>query len=311
MSRSLKCLFPNCDLTPVFQCNCKKTLLCCQIHCSDHLSGICGGEYQPIVVKNSSNTSSKRQEKLLIIKQPEKLDDKNSKSLNQKNFFSTQAKNFQEKNSVCKNFQNTKMIDTQVISQKILDTKQEKLSKVLVKDKKLEIVPMCKLFASIFPEEKAIYECLICGKLIPKTSALNHVCERVEVTLNGIDFHRISFVQYLCLKCSQTVHSSFLYSHADLHKTAIKFPNKAEISAIATFIIENDIEENQKKTGLSPKSFFNVKNQETEDFSYKFKDFSTNSIVSSNTFKKSNKVVSKIPEKINLPKKRIRLNNKN
>ena len=107
--------------------------------------------------------------------------------------------------------------------------------------KRLEPVPMCELITTLFPGESAVYQCSMCGKLVPKSQIPDHICERNEICVLNISFQRQCYNKYSCSVCNLSVHSAFLYPHADLHNS----PNMGgvspeEITKITSTIIQND-----------------------------------------------------------------------
>ena len=118
--------------------------------------------------------------------------------------------------------------------------------------RRLDPVPMCELITTLFPGESAVYQCSMCGKLVPKSLVTDHVCERNEICVLNINFQRQCYNKYSCSVCKLIVHSAFLYSHADLHNN----PNMGsvspeEITKIASLIIQNDIKPPTRR-GESP-----------------------------------------------------------
>ena len=109
-------------------------------------------------------------------------------------------------------------------------------------EKRFEPVPMCELMTTLFPGEAIVFQCGMCGKLVPKTQSTEHICERNDICILGINFHRESYNRYTCSNCSEVVHSAFLYSHADLHNNSgLSQIHKEDISKIAALIIQNDL----------------------------------------------------------------------
>ena len=107
--------------------------------------------------------------------------------------------------------------------------------------KKLEPIPMCDLMKTLFPSEAAVFQCSMCGKLIPNSMKEQHKCERNDISILSINYHRESYNRYLCSSCFQIVHSAFLYTHADIHNHPDTTPiNRSEIVKLASIIIHND-----------------------------------------------------------------------
>ena len=114
---------------------------------------------------------------------------------------------------------------------------------------------MCELLSTLFPGETAIYQCNNCGKLVPKSLSADHSCERNDLNILGVSFHRDCLNKYLCLKCNQIVHSAFLYPHVDGHNHEIWYEsNKSDISYLANLIINSDIKNVEKTSILETKA---------------------------------------------------------
>lgn len=128
--------------------------------------------------------------------------------------------------------------------------------------KRLEPLPQCDLLANLFPGEVSIFQCTHCGKLVPKSSSSCHVCERDELSILSINYQRQSYNRYLCMKCSQVVHSSFLYPHADLHnEPEYHKVSKEEISYICSLLIKNTTKSEGKEVVQKIQSKGKMKNE--------------------------------------------------
>jgi hypothetical protein len=120
---------------------------------------------------------------------------------------------------------------------------------------RFEVVPMCELIATLFPNEASVYQCYMCGKLVPKSELATHICERNDMCILNINFHRQSYNKYLCKTCNGYVHSAFLYPHADLHNHNYStLPSREDIRLMTSLIIQNDSKINDKNLNCVNKS---------------------------------------------------------
>lgn len=125
----------------------------------------------------------------------------------------------------------------------LLKPKQTKSSQ------KLDPLPMSGLMTTLFPGEAVVFQCSMCGKLVPNSCSHSHACEKNEISVLKISFQRVTYNRYQCSICLETVHTAFLYSHADLHNNlTIQITTKEELQKISTLIIENYLKVPGKKT---------------------------------------------------------------
>lgn len=111
---------------------------------------------------------------------------------------------------------------------------------IILNDYEFTPVKKAKLTEQLFPNEKEIFKCSSCLKMIPNSLLNDHKCRddnKGDIqTIGSIKFERSTADKYMCTVCKKLFHHLLMKPHANTHEKLDETPTKA--TSISKFDIQ-------------------------------------------------------------------------